>query len=177
MIGTGPQDLSNDLKEYYPQLADNYFEVIATLYEQVKVGADAGDVFDQVEATRRKDLFTFALNPGHFLQLDEWLCSPFSKNARVPLRSGVAVQMDIIPVPLGPFCCLNAEDGAVLADEPLRDELRSHYPALWQRVVARQQFLRNKLGINIDDSLLPLSNMPAWIAPYSNDLSQAYVKQ
>jgi hypothetical protein len=176
MIAAGPQDLPAELKEIYPQLASNYFDVIATMYEGVKVGAVAGDIFDRVDAVRRKDLFTFALNPGHYLQLDEWLCSPFSKYSRVTLRSGVAIQMDLIPVPQGPFCCLNVEDGVVLADEPLRDELRIRYPATWQRIVARRQFLRDGLGIEIDDSLLPLSNMSAWLAPYAQALDLAYVK-
>lgn len=175
MIASDPGDLTAELKEFYPRLASNYFDVIATMYECLKVGAVAGDVFDRVDVVRRKDIYTFALNPGHYLHIDEWLCSPFSKNSRALLKSGVAVQVDIIPVPQGAFCALNAEDGVVLADETLCDELRSRYPAVWQRIAARQNFLRDALRINVDDSLLPLSNIPAWLAPYACDLGQAFV--
>ena len=49
--------------------------------------------------------------------------SPFARDDATVLASGMALQMDIIPVSAGPFCCLNGEDGVVLADAALRDTL------------------------------------------------------
>ena len=111
-------------RDFYPRFAANYFAVVAAWYAAVRVGACAGDVFQAVESRRDANLFDFALNPGHYIHLDEWLHSPFAQGSRTTLKSGAALQMDIIPISRGPFCCANAEDTVVLADESLRDQLR-----------------------------------------------------
>jgi hypothetical protein len=87
----------------------------------------------------------------------------------------MALQMDIIPVSAGPFCYTNAEDGIVLADEPLRAELASRHPSAWKRMTARRAFMREVLGIRLDESVLPLGNMPGWLPPYALDLGKALV--
>src|SRR5262245_64809859 len=83
-------------------------------------------------------LMEFAVNPGHLIHLDEWLHSPFQAGNNCQLRSGMAIQMDIIPVSQGPFCYVNAEDGIVLADETLRSELARRHPTCWLRMQARR---------------------------------------
>jgi len=128
-----------------------------------------------VESSRDKTLYRFAVNPGHYLHLDEWLNSPFVAGSPVRLRSGMMLQMDIIPISLGPFCCANAEDGVVLADAELRAELVQEFPAMWQRIVARREFMRKTIGIRLDESVLPLSNIPGWFPPYALDLGRAFV--
>jgi hypothetical protein len=150
--------------------------VVAAWYEAVKVDALAGDVFRAVERARDKRLYGFAVNPGHYLHLDEWVHSPFAAGNRISLRSGMMIQMDIIPVSRGPFCCINAEDGIVLADESLRAELERRYPRMWTRIGRRRRFMREALGIRIDDSVLPLSNIPAWLPPCAMDLKSVFVK-
>ena len=83
--------------------------------------------------------------------------------------------MDIIPVSEGPFCYINAEDGIVLADEKLRAELGQKYPDCWQRISARQNFMRDVIGIRIDDSVLPLGNIPGILRPYALPPNLAFV--
>jgi len=167
VVARGPEDLFDEISDFYPQLAVNYFQVVVRWYESIKVGAVAGDVFAAVDAQRRRELFSFAVNPGHYIHLDEWVHSPFVEGSSTVLQSGAALQMDIIPVSQGPFCCINAEDGVVLADEALRDGIASRYPDCWKRIAARQRFMREGLGIAIDDSVLPLNNTPAWLPPYA----------
>ena len=167
IIATSPEELGGELREFYPKFAANYFEVMVAWYEAVKVGALAGEVFAAAEAARNPKLFSFALNPGHYIHLDEWVHSPFAKNSRVMLQPGMALQSDIIPISAGPFCCSNAEDGIVLADEKLRADLAARHPDCWRRIAARQKFMRETLGIRIHDSVLPLSNTPAWLVPYA----------
>jgi len=87
----------------------------------------------------------------------------------------MALQMDIIPVSLGPFCYINAEDGIVLADSRLRTQLAQGFPDLWKRVQARRAFMRDLIGINLDDSVLPLSNTAGWLPPWALDLNTALV--
>src|SRR5262249_25323967 len=125
----GPDELSAGLRQFYAAFAANYFDVVSTWYEHVRVGACAGDVFAAVEAKRDARLYRFAVNPGHYLHLDEWVHSPFAPGSRTMLRSGAALQMDIIPISAGPFCYLNGEDGIALPDEALRNGIRSSVPA------------------------------------------------
>jgi Xaa-Pro aminopeptidase len=176
MIAAGPADLTGELREFYPALAMNYFQVVAAWYEKIRVGASAGAVVRAVEKARDEKLYRFAVNPGHYLHLDEWLHSPFSVGSRVRLRSGMALQMDIIPVSLGPFCYINGEDGVILADARLRKHLADGYPDLCKRVQARRAFMRDVLGINLDDSVLPLSNTAGWLPPWALDLGTAFIK-
>ena len=146
MIAAGPNDLTGPLREFYPSLAANYFQVVAAWYKHVRVGANAGAVARAVEAVRDPKLYRFAVNPGHYLHLDEWVHSPFAIESRVQLRSGMALQMDIIPVSLGPFCYINAEDGIVLADARLRAQLARGHPDFWKRAQARRAFMRERPG-------------------------------
>jgi hypothetical protein len=170
------RDLPELIREFYPRFAANYFQVVATWYESIRVGAQARTVVRAVESARDKSLFRFAVNPGHYLHLDEWVHSPFTAGSSVILRSGTTLQMDIIPVSLGPFCCVNAEDGVALADEALREKLAQEFPAMWQRMQARRQFMSEKLGLRLHESILPLSNTPAWLPPDGLDLETVLAK-
>jgi hypothetical protein len=88
----------------------------------------------------------------------------------------MALQMDIIPVSIGPFCYINAEDGVVLADEELRKTLQKDYPEMWERMQNRRAVMRDNYGINLDESVLPLSDLAGWLPPYALNLSQVFVK-
>ncbi len=174
-IASGPEDLRPDLRAFYPRLAANYFQVVRTWYEHLRLGATGGELFAAVERQRDDTLYTFAVNPGHYIHLDEWVHSPVVAGNRTPLRSGMALQADIIPVSKGPFCYINAEDGVVLADLALRSELGRRYPQMMARVECRRQFMIDQLGIHLDPAVLPLSNIPGWLPPYALRLDQVLV--
>lgn len=170
-------ELAEELQGFYPRYVGNYFDVVTTWYESLRLGVTGGEVFQRVEAARDPALYEFAVNPGHYLHLDEWVHSPFAPGSGIPLRSGMALQMDIIPVSRGPFCYSNAEDGIVLADETLQGELAARYPECWGRIQARRAFMCDVIGIELDASVLPLSSTPAWLPPYVLSLEQALVKE
>jgi hypothetical protein len=174
-VAHGPEDLPAELREFYPRLAANYFEVVACWYESLRIGARGGDVWQRVDSMRDDARYSFAVNPGHYLHLDEWVHSPFSPGSNVLLRSGMALQADIIPVSRGPFCYINAEDGIVLADEKLRAELASRFPACWRRIEKRRAFMKEVVGIRLHEDVLPLSNTPGWLAPYVLEPAKAFV--
>jgi hypothetical protein len=175
-IARGPDDVPAACRDFYPKFAGNYFDVVATWYESLHLGATGGQVFSAVESVRNDALYKLAVNPGHTLHLDEWVHSPFAAGSTVPLVSGMALQMDIIPVSKGPFCYSNAEDGVVLADESLRGEIAQKFPACYERMEARRHFMTGTLGIRLDESVLPLSNIPGWLPPYALSLEQAFVR-
>jgi hypothetical protein len=176
-VAAGPADLPEELREFYPAYAANYFQVMAAWYAAIGVGRSAGAVFDAVEARRDGKLYNFAVNPGHYIHMDEWVHSPFAAGSTVVLASGMALQMDIIPVSAGPFCYVNAEDGVVLADEALRRTIAARQPDMWWRMQARREFMIAQLGLELDESVLPLSNTPAWLPPYGLAPQNVFVQR
>src|SRR5262249_33486099 len=144
----------------------SYFGAVAAWYEALALGRPGGEIVAAVANATPTEIWTPALNPGHLIHTDEWVSTPFSEGSTIPLASGMALQMDIIPVSAGPFCVANAEDGIVLADEALRAELAAQYPAVWQRIQARQQFMREALGIRLQPEVLPLGNLAGLYSPY-----------
>ena len=94
----------------------------------------------------------------------------------VELYSNMALQMDIIPVSKKGFVCANMEDGIVLADAKLRAEWANRFPESWKRIDARRAFMIEKLGIQIREEVLPMSNIPAYYAPYFLNFGRVAVK-
>jgi hypothetical protein len=178
-IAHSKEDLPKDIQDVFEKFWRNYFETVVTWYENIGIGVKAADVCKKVEAVRDKSLFDFAVNTGHTIHLDEWVNSPFYLKSPVKLYSSMALQMDIIPVSIGAFVCANMEDGVVLADAALQNAWAERYPASWQRIVARRAFMIEKLGIRIKEEVLPLSNIPAYYAPYflSNNIVAVQGKQ
>jgi aspartate/tyrosine/aromatic aminotransferase len=58
------------------------------------------------------------------------------------------------------------EDGYALADEALRQEIATDFPQTWKRMQARREFMSRELGIHLQESFLPLSNLAGIIAPW-----------
>ncbi|MBI3414581.1 MAG: hypothetical protein HY043_04550 [Verrucomicrobia bacterium] len=175
MVAASERDLTPELAAFYPRFAGNYFDVVVAWYERMKIGTSGGEIHAAAHVVRDPELMEFAVNPGHLIHLDEWLHSPFQADNTCLLRSGMAIQMDIIPVSQGPFCYVNAEDGIVLADETLRSELARRHPACWLRMQARRSFMSGALGIALDPSVLPLNNTPGWLCPYALEPSRVFV--
>ncbi|MFM7047873.1 MAG: aminopeptidase P family N-terminal domain-containing protein [Actinomycetota bacterium] len=172
-VASGPHEMPEATRDFYERFFANYFAVARAWYAALHLGATGGEVFAAAESQRDPSLFDFALNPGHYLHLDEWVNSPFVRDGVVTLRSGMAMQADIIPVSKGPFVYVNLEDGVALADDDLRATLREIDPALMKRVARRRDYMINVLGYELDDCVLPLGDTSGWLAPYVTDLSKA----
>ena len=177
MVAAYPAQLDEKVAEFFERFWRGYFATVVTWYEAIGIGVPAGEVVAKVEAARDPSLFDFAVNTGHTLHIDEWVNSPFTKNSPISLYSGMALQMDIIPVSKLELVCANMEDGIVLADEGLRAAWAARFPASWQRIEQRRDFMINKMGIAIQREVLPLSNMPAYYAPYLLNGRQVAVKR
>jgi hypothetical protein len=175
-IGGNKEDLPEDIREVFEAFWRNYFETVVTWYENIGIGVKAATVCKKVDAVRDNVLFDFAVNTGHTIHLEEWTNSPFTKDSKIELYSNMALQMDIIPISKGLFVCANMEDGVVLADANLRAAWAERFPASWQRIVARRNFMIHKLGIKIKEEVLPMSNIPAYYAPYFLSYNKVAVK-
>ena len=154
----------------YLALVENYLKVSRAWYASLRVGAIAGEVFAAAHKAKN-DTWEFALNPGHLIHLDEWVHSPFATGSAIPLRSGMAIQHDIIPVPKDSPAVVNMEDGIVLADAELRAELERLNPPLMQRCQTRRQ-LMERLGYELHPDVLPLSNIAGCFFPFLLEATQ-----
>jgi Xaa-Pro aminopeptidase len=160
-------DLPVDIGDYIPRLVVPYFEAIVAWYETIGIGVAGGDVYDAAMQRLADPFFGIFLNPGHLLGgIDEWVHSPIAKGSTVPLRSGMALQVDVIPATGSPYFTSNIEDGIALADEALRGAFARRYPEAWTRIQARRDFMREALGIRLKPEVLPFSNIPAYLPPF-----------
>ena len=152
--------------DYVERLVAPYFEAVAEWYGALRVG-QTGGVLQEIITRRLGDpFFGIFLNPGHQLHLDEWVSSPVWPDSTVELRSGMALQVDIIPATGTPWFTTNIEDGVVIADAQLREDLAAAYPEAWARIGIRRAFMRDALGIELHPDVLPLSNIPALLPPF-----------
>jgi hypothetical protein len=115
------------------------------------------------------------LNPGHQISLDEWVNSPVWPGSTVELRSGMALQVDVIPATGTPWFTTNIEDTIALADDGLRADFAAAYPDAWTRVQARRAFMASALGVELHPDVLPFSNIPAWLPPFLLGADRAMV--
>ncbi len=154
------------IADYVDRLVGPYFAAVAEWYETIRIGLPGSALQAIVDRHLGDPFFGIFLNPGHQIHLDEWVNSPISAGSTIPLRSGMAFQVDIIPATGGPYFTTNIEDGIALADEPLRAAIASSYPEAWARIEARRRFMAEVLGIRLHPDVLPFSNLPAYLPPF-----------
>lgn len=158
--------LPDGIGDYVERLVAPYFAAVAEWYGALRIGQAGGAFQDIIDRRLGDPFFGIFLNPGHQLHLDEWVNSPISPGSTVELRSGMALQVDIIPATGTPYFTTNIEDGIVLADAALRAEMAERFPGAWARIQARRAFMAGSLGIELHPDVLPLSNIPAVLPPF-----------
>jgi Xaa-Pro aminopeptidase len=164
-VAKSAEDLVPAARDYVEAFAGPYFEVMAEWFALLKIGTPGGRLAALIADKLPFDRFGIFLNPGHLIHLDEWLSSPIYAGSDIPLRSGMAIQVDVIPSsPV--YFSTRMEDGIVLADAELRGRLRALYPACFARCQKRRGFMMDVLGIDLPEEVLPLGNVPAIVAPF-----------
>ncbi len=159
-------ELPAEIQDYVDWLIKPYFSAIVEWYEALAIGATGADLFDAIQRHLGDPRFGVGLNPGHLIHLDEWVHTPIFVGSTIPLRSGMALQCDVIPATGGPYFTTNIEDTVALADESLRAELATRYPQMWRRIQQRRAFMQEVLGIHLRPEVLPFSNLPAYLPPF-----------
>jgi Xaa-Pro aminopeptidase len=159
-------ELPEDIADYTDRLVGPYFEAIAEWYAALHVGQTGGALHEIVHRRLGDPFFGVHLNPGHQIHLDEWVNSPVRAGSTIELRSGMALQVDVIPATGTDYFTTNIEDGVALADESLRSTFAAAYPKAWGRIQARRGFMADALGIDLHPDVMPFSNIPAWLPPF-----------
>ncbi len=159
-------ELPEPIRDYVDRLVIPYFRAAAAWLETLHIGVTGDELYRVVQHHVGDPFFGVSLNPGHQIHLDEWLNSPVYAGSDIELKSGMALQVDIIPATGSAYYSSNIEDGVCLADAALRDAFAARYPEAWQRIQARRRFLQDSLGITLSPDVLPFSNTPCYLAPY-----------
>ncbi|MDD2561645.1 MAG: M24 family metallopeptidase [Eubacteriales bacterium] len=164
-LAFGPEDLPLDGQLYMEDIVKPYMATVFNWYQMIKIGRKFGEIYKMVEETFPKNKFGWSLNPGHYIASEEWVSSPIYKNSKIEMKSGMMLQMDIIPsdpVYSAPKC----EDGICIADANLRKQLLQSYPEVYKRCMSRRTFMQEQLGINLAPEVLPMSNLAGEFRPY-----------
>jgi hypothetical protein len=173
IVAASEADLGSQSDGYLDGLAVPYWRAMATWYESLAVGAPGGDIFRTITELLEGEAFASSLNPGHLIHYEEWLDSPIRAGSTDPIASGMVIQTDIIPTGIRPGWTANCEDTVAIGDAALRADIELRHPDLWSRITARRTFMRDRLGIDVRDEVLPLTPTPAYFPPFWLDLDRA----
>jgi len=164
-------DLPGDKQHYMEAFLKPYFASIIKWYEMMHIGASCGDIYDEIDSMLGLEKFGVFLNPGHLIHTEEWSNAPFAKGSKTKIRSGMAIQCDYTVSFQNPFFTAHVEDGIIIADKKLRDEVKTLSPSCYRRIEARRGFYREVLNIDLADEVLPTSDLGGVCFPYMADIS------
>jgi len=167
-------DLPGPARDYLEVFVAPYVAAMSEWCSMMRPGVSGGYVWRHMMAALPAETFGVTLNPGHLIGLDEWLSSPIREGSTDPLASGMAMQMDVIPGhPV--YGTTRMEDGYVIADAPLREALARDFPNVARRCGARARFMREVIGMEVPETLLPLADTCGIVAPFLFDPAQVVV--
>ncbi len=164
-IAGSAADLPDAASDYVAQFAGPYFEAMSEWFGLMRPGALGHRFHDLIQARLPFDRFGIYLNPGHLIHLDEWMSSPFYAGSQIPVASGMAIQVDVIPQS-NLYFSTRMEDGIVVAGAELRADLKASAPECYERCQKRRSFMTDVLGIELPEEVLPLSNTCAIVPPF-----------
>ncbi len=168
-------DLPAPARDYLAAFVAPYLDALSLWFSLMRPGVAGGAVWDRMTAALPVARFGLTLNPGHLIGADEWISSPIFAGSDIPLGSGMAMQCDVIPAhPV--YGSTRMEDGYVIADEALQAALDSDHPAMTARMRARRSFMRDRIGLDVPGSLLPLADTCGIIAPWLLSPGQVAVR-
>ena len=167
-------ELPEGERDYLDRVAKPYYAAVQAWLENIRIGMTGGELYQVIENVFPKETYGWHLNPGHLCADEEWLASPIYENSKETLQSGMILQIDIIPSVAG-FGGVNAESGVVLADDFLRTQIKLQYPELMARFDARRAYMKDVLGIDLPECVLPMSNMTAFYRPFMLDKEKAFI--
>jgi Xaa-Pro aminopeptidase len=172
-MARGPDDVPAGAAGYLEEFVFPYAAAMSDWCALMRPGVQGGKVWTMIH-DRLPAEFGITLNPGHLIGLDEWMSSPIMPGSEIPLASGMAMQMDVIPSHAD-FGSTRMEDGYVIADAALRDALLRRYPNVAGRSTARARFMQEVIGMDVPETLLPLADTCGIIAPWLLDPAQVVV--
>lgn len=114
---------------FWTELAESYFRAIATWWSTAGLGVTADELDAAVRAAIGEAPWRPFVNAGHLTGHDEWLYGFALPGSGLAIRSGMAMQCDVILTTLAPGRAITCEDSLAIADEVIRAELASAFPS------------------------------------------------
>jgi hypothetical protein len=158
-------DLPAAAQDYVDAFAGPYVAALSDWFAIMRPDVSGGDVHALIQERLPFEKYGIFLNPGHLIHNDEWLSSPIYSGSELPLRSGMYMQVDIIPSHRV-YNSSRMEEGIIIADEALQAELRMRHPAVLDRCLARRRFMRETIGLDVPATVLPLSDSAGIVPPF-----------
>ncbi|MFN0115490.1 MAG: M24 family metallopeptidase [Paracoccaceae bacterium] len=164
-VAESAADLPAGARDYLDAFAGPYVAAISEWLSLMRPGVAGAEVWNRMMTLLPPATFGVTLNPGHLIGLDEWVSSPIFAGSDLPLRAGMAMQCDVIPGHPA-YGSTRMEDGYLIADAALRDELAARFPDVSARVAARAGFMRDRIGLDVPAECLPLADTCGIVAPF-----------
>lgn len=161
--------------DYLEGIAKPYYYAVASWLEAIQIGISGDELYEIIESVLPKVVYHWHLNPGHLVADEEWMSSPIYKGSKDVLKSGMMLQIDIIPSVsgLGGASC---ESGIALADETLRNQIKAEYPDLYEGFMKRRAYIEDELGIKLHPEVLPMNDTVAYYRPFMLNKKRAFIK-
>lgn len=169
-------ELPEGQKDYIEKVAAPYFNAVKEWLENIHIGMEGRELYNLIESVLPKEKYGWELNPGHLCADEEWLSSPIYPESKEVLKSGMLFQIDIIPSVKG-YCGISCESGIMLADKDLISEIKEEYPYIWERIEERRKYMKNILGINISEEIIPTSAATALCKPFLLNKELAFINE
>lgn len=159
---TMQDDLRPSLFDFYGK----FFDALCRWYEQLRVGASGNALHHAVHDLIGAPEYGVTLNCGHYTGMDEWTNSPSFDGSTHTLPDGAYLQTDIIASGSEPVRTAICEDAVIVAGKALREGLAKEYPDVWARICERRAAMIEHLGIELQEDVLPLSNLNGAMFPF-----------
>lgn len=158
-------ELPPNQSDYLARVAKPYYNAVAVWLEKIRIGMKGYELYSLIEQVFPKKDYGWHLNPGHLTSDEEWMSSPIYPSSEEHLRSGMILQIDIIPSVAG-YTGVSAEECIALADAELQLSIKNAYPELWLRITQRRDYIKQVLNIPLSNDVIPLSNTVAYLRPF-----------
>ena len=159
------EELPGQTYDYIEKLAAPYFGAVVEWLESIKTGMTGGELYQKIEEVLSRENYHWSLNPGHLTADEEWMSSPIYEGSEEILKSGMLLQIDIIPSLQGYGGC-GCESTVALADQKLQEEIRRKNPELFLRFMQRRGYMEKVLHIRLSEEVLLMSDTVAYYRPF-----------
>lgn len=166
--------MMDDLRPTLYPFYGKFFEAMCAWYGKLRVGATGDELHRAVHDVIGAPEYGVTLNCGHYTGMDEWVNSPTYAGSTHTLPDGAYLQADIIASSPDPVRTAICEDPVIVAGERLRGQLRKEYPEVWARIEERRAAIRGVLGVDLQDDVLPISNLNAAMFPFLLNLKKVF---
>ncbi|CAM4257636.1 Xaa-Pro aminopeptidase [Erysipelothrix inopinata] len=168
------EELETAQKGYLDNMVIPYYQAYVYWLENLKIGINGHDFYTKFNEFYPQSKYGWELNPGHLTSDEEWLSSPFFENSKADVKSGMIFAVDFIPIMEG-YNGVSAESTVAVADETLRNEIKTQYPDLWDRIENRKKYIKEIIGIELSNELLPMTSTLGYYRPFLLNTREALV--